>query len=100
MLRLNTYRFPQIPPACSRLVLFQLKAPISTREFLQRVTGIADSAMAIAKVRKDTPMAGLVMGIVRVGNRELLEHSKLGLNEILPGSRGRGAGRVNVPLSQ
>ena len=81
------------------LVLFQLNAP-RTWEAFQRVVGIPQSAMSIAKVSIHALAAGLVVGIIRVGYGELFKDSKLGLNEIEPGGLGGSPSRVNVQLFQ
>jgi hypothetical protein len=52
--------------------------------------------MAVLEIGSDSVLALLVAGIIGVGDRESLEGSKLGLDEVEPGSLRRSPNRMDV----
>jgi hypothetical protein len=62
--------------------------------------GVAQSAMAVAEIVIDALIAHLVIGIVGVCDREFLQDSELGFDEVQPGGLGWGPCRVNVQFLQ
>ncbi len=56
--------------------------------------------MAVLQISPDSILALLVAGIIGVGDRESLEGSKLGLDEVQPGSLRWSPDRVDVQFPE
>ena len=64
------------------------------------MTQATEASMTVVQVAIDAPPPWDVVGVVRVGEREALEHAELRLNDVQPGGLGRCPDRMNPKSSQ
>jgi hypothetical protein len=62
------------------------------------VIGIPEPVMSIPKVGVDPISPTLMVGIIGIDERELLEHPKLGLNQVQPRGLGGRPRRMDMQL--
>jgi len=64
------------------------------------MAGVAEFAVAVLEISPDSVLTLLVAGIIGVGDRESLEGSELGLDEVEPGGLRGSPDRMDAQLSE